>query len=155
MEILMGKSSINEPFSMAMLNNQRVEKKSKYASLPDLFCDGEFTKKIDGKGYIWDMAFNSDNLTYHRLNLHCPMWAQIYHQSNCPPVIQTVCYWTWPIEIVDLPKKTKWGLSSSLCEMIRGCLLVLWKIYVSSTRSGRLFMTLVVNTAPFPKNTLW
>jgi hypothetical protein len=24
MEVLMGKSSVNEPFSMAMLNNQRV-----------------------------------------------------------------------------------------------------------------------------------
>jgi hypothetical protein len=27
MEVLMGKSSINGPFSMAMLNNQRVNKK--------------------------------------------------------------------------------------------------------------------------------
>jgi hypothetical protein len=29
MEVLMGKSSINGPFSMAMLNNQRVNQKEK------------------------------------------------------------------------------------------------------------------------------
>jgi hypothetical protein len=85
-------------------NQKKIEKKSKYASLPDLFCDGELTQKIDGKGYIRDMAFNSDNLTYHRLNLHCPMSAQVHHQSNCPPVIQQFAIKHVPF-IVDLPIK--------------------------------------------------
>jgi hypothetical protein len=30
MEVLMGKSSINRPFSMAMLNNQRVSGESRF-----------------------------------------------------------------------------------------------------------------------------
>jgi hypothetical protein len=37
MEVLMGKSSVNEPFSMAMLNNQRVFPKESPSSFVDFF----------------------------------------------------------------------------------------------------------------------
>jgi len=37
MDVLMGKSSINGPFSMAMLNNQRVKKKTGYPKTVPFF----------------------------------------------------------------------------------------------------------------------